>query len=225
MSPWIINQLSCSLYFEGCLQVSLINWHAVCTLDPLRSQKRCVFTLTKNEMSTRCYFPLGDFWSLSTHFFCQCPRPFLSIVFATLVLKEEEIKLWSLTVKATADLTEMWVISARGPDGAVSAPGEVRWKVDGNTEPTYEYSVSPSLGQPNPNGSHASWLRLPISESPLQVSWEIPWHQEWPTRVFLARVNNGIGPYRGRGEEEDVLSATVERRGRVTKMNDLFWRE
>ena len=47
-------------------------------------------------------------------------------MFATLVLKEEEIKLWSLTVKATADLTEMWVISARGPDGAVSAPGEVR---------------------------------------------------------------------------------------------------
>ena len=33
--------------------------------------------------------------------FFQCPRPSSSIVFATLVLKKEEIKLWPLTVKAT----------------------------------------------------------------------------------------------------------------------------
>ena len=32
--------------------------------------------------------------------FFQCPRPSSSIVFATLVLKKEEIKLWPLTVKA-----------------------------------------------------------------------------------------------------------------------------
>ena len=61
---------------KRCLQVSLINCHAVCTLEQLRSQKRCVFTLTKNEMSTRCYFPLVDFWSLSTHFFLPMSTSF-----------------------------------------------------------------------------------------------------------------------------------------------------
>ena len=44
---------------------------------------------------------LGTFGPYPHTFFCQCPRPFPSIVFATLVLKEEEIKLWPLTVKAT----------------------------------------------------------------------------------------------------------------------------
>ena len=78
-------------------------------------------------MSTRCYFLSGTAGPSAHTFFANVRVLFLpSIVFATVVLKEEEIKLWSLTVKATADLTEMWVISARGPDGAVSAPGEVR---------------------------------------------------------------------------------------------------
>ena len=51
-------------------------------------------------MKSPLLFPFWE-WTGGLHtFFANVPRPSSSIVFATLVLKEEEIKLWPLTVKA-----------------------------------------------------------------------------------------------------------------------------
>ena len=46
-------------------------------------------------------------------------------------------------------MTGMWVMYVKGDDRAVSSPREVRWKVDGDIEPTNEDSVLPSVGYPN----------------------------------------------------------------------------